>query len=194
LFNLSEFLNDRCDINCELSQTLNNLKIGYGPNAVQESIDIIKLPLVHPLKAKGESLRPLTTLGQLGSIHLVWKLLQVYHSFKEDTIYLEFSQLTSDFEEHCAQNSSIENGDSKKESDEMSSDGSATSGISPNEVKFLVDPTVPVVLEKVHAAVPIPGGSDTKSGSYHTVSEENSDCLQPSPPQVNIIYILSARK
>jgi hypothetical protein len=168
-----------------LLKTLHSLRIGYLPDAVQDSIEPLNIPLLHPLKVKGESLRPLTTLGQLGTLQLVWRLLQLYNEHKEDLIFMDMAQLTLDFRIHCSvvtQGRSV--GVGAKLPVPNNDDNNAYLKEEEEERRLLLDPEVSSVLDKVHAAVPVPVPSDSKSGSYHTISEEESEVLHHSPPQV----------
>lgn len=75
-------------------------KLEIQLDSCQKSIDSLNIPLVHPLKAKGESLRPLTTLGQAGTLHLLWKLSQLHRETRSDLIFSIMRELGQDFETH----------------------------------------------------------------------------------------------
>jgi hypothetical protein len=157
-------------------------------SAPQASISPLNVPLVHPLKMKGESLRPLTTLGQLGTVYLIWKLNLVHEEHQKDLIFSQMKELTMDFQQHCR--------NLKKQKKQESEGSTSTSPSSietisapeeDNSLKlnsFLKNPEVPIILEKIHISCPLPPGSK-KSSSYHTVSEQGSEQI-PNSSEVHI--------
>lgn len=179
--------------------------------------DTLNVPLIHPLRPKGEPLRPLTVLGGLGTVHLVKTLMQIYNHCKMDTIFTEMTEQTSFFVQHFQSlhtnpqsftgeqlmRKGVPNNSPAKSSGISSSadlDNSITSGsnsstaeISYSETEdeningkrnagacpsYIKKKELLQILEKLHVAGPVI--TDNKSGSYHTVSEEDSDLNLPS--------------
>jgi len=134
---------------------------------IGDTFHALDIPLVHPLKQKGESLRPLTTLGQFGTLALVLQLREVYESKSTDLIFTEMTTLTQDFISHFK----ISNSDSTRES--------PRAAFRPFD---LDDPDLSFIIEKIHTSVPL-APTDDRSESYHSCSDE-SDVLIPSRTQV----------
>ncbi|ODN03475.1 hypothetical protein Ocin01_03205, partial [Orchesella cincta] len=167
-----------------------------SPTASSESLNI---PLVHPLRPKGEPLRPLTVLGQHGSVYLVAKLMQIYSNCKVDVLFTEMTEATLYFARHFenlrlqtaadpapaspGKSSGISSSDDASFSDdsrhscgELSPSIQDTALLRNMQTKELYQ-----LVEKLHVYVPVI--SDNKSGSYHTVSEEESDANFPTQEQ-----------
>jgi len=79
---------------------LQRLSISLDKNELT-CLDVLNFPLIHPLKPKGESLRPLTTLGQLGSVYLIRELLKLYEIPARDLLFSTMTELTDSFRQHC---------------------------------------------------------------------------------------------
>lgn len=213
---------------------LPNRKNSSLPNcfeSITSDESLINVPLVHPLRAKGECLRPFTVLGQLGSVHLVGKLMQIYNCCKMDIIFAELTETTIAFRQHFdhLRLSKVRDASTSKGSSGGNSPGRSSSGISSSinfdnsansgnnsnsapdvsyceeadeetlsRIRACSDSITPFellqdnngtnpaplwvnlkkkellqILERVHISSPII--PDNKSGSYHTVSEEESD-------------------
>ncbi|CAL8133855.1 unnamed protein product [Orchesella dallaii] len=192
-----------------------------SPTASSESLN--NIPLVHPLRPKGEPLRPLSVLGQHGSVHLVAKLMQIYDSCKVDILFTEMTDASLYFTRHfenlrfqTTESAAVGDRDANlncspgKSSGISSSDlNNSTSSNSATDASFSDDSkhscelsplkqtqcksvnSTPLLrnlqtkelyqlMEKLHIYVPVI--SDNKSGSYHTVSEEESDVNFSSQP------------
>lgn len=188
---LSSFLDVHLPSHPAFVNLLSKLDISVAPNSVQRSISAINVPLVHPLKAKGESLRPLTTLGQVGIVHLLWKLVVLHSTHRKDLIFGIIRELGDEFEKHCSHlreerrrkkglnnsSSSSSNGDSPKKGIEArEEDGNEpevklkaeeerltifTTSEEESLQNFLQNGEVVLILEKIHVTCPPPPSSST---------------------------------
>ena len=149
-----------------LNEMLNKLKF------IGNSFDSLDIPLVHPLKQKGESLRPLTTLGQFGTIALVQELMIIYEEQRKDLIFTEMTNLTMDFQNHF----NISKPDLLAEAPRTS-----------NRALDMDENELCQILEKTHTSVPL-APPDDKSGSYHSFSDE-SDVIIPQRNHVCTMYM-----
>lgn len=169
------------------------------------SLESFNIPLVHPLRMKHEPLRTLTTMGGMGTVHLVRKLMEIYDNCKLDTIFAEMTEQTNLFRQHVRSlRSATDQHQNQKTASSDTNSPTRSSGISSScdldtstasgsagETSFVESdddvfqrgkvPDIPyirkkelyLIIEKLHMSFPII--SDSKSGSYHTVSEEDSD-------------------
>lgn len=101
--------------NCLTSQLITKL------NFINNSFEELRLPFVHPLKRKDESLRPLTILGQFGIILFIQKLFDIRLQFKQDLIFDEITKLTDEFETHALEHLKEEE-EEEESSDDIGSD------------------------------------------------------------------------
>ncbi|CAG7833445.1 unnamed protein product [Allacma fusca] len=167
-----------------------------------EYFERLNIPLVHPLKQKGESLRPLTILGQLGTVMLVWRLMRLELEKRPDYIFSEMDKLAREFVKYCklvdGSKSPLFDDSIKtvisdrtvrldpaelKEIYDLSSNGvhadddnGAEEG-DDEHFELLLNNELCCILEKINSAVAIV--PDNKSGSYHSLSDV-SDVGTPS--------------
>ena len=194
---------------CGLRSTLQNFRvrqiIAGDDSRADEEFEQLNMPLVHPLKQKGESLRPLTTLGQLGTVMLVWRLMRLEFERRSDIIFTEMDILARDFQKHCKMISGsksplfeasiktvisdktvlLDSAEMRENSLESSTNGNNNGSDDDNgaddyedeHFELLLNEELCRILEKLHTAVAIV--PDNKSGSYHSLSDE-SDIVIPS--------------
>jgi len=117
----------------------------------------------------------MTTLGQYGTVILVQELMKIYTDNRRDLIFTEMDLLTEDFRDHFRL--------SKENPEEHKPATSGGARAFQSETRFDMEEELCLILETIYTSVPIVP-VDNKSGSYHSLSTEESD-FTSTPRQVS---------